>query len=141
MLSRSMQARCFQSAIVIGWCVMIAAITGCSSQSMEPAQATDRDSASQFDGTHESEPASEGVVSENDRVASVPDFSRIPRIPASSVILRTGDELQAEYHEVEPGETLTRIAGKYGISVKRLRTANVLDRTGTIRPGQLLYLP
>lgn len=43
-------------------------------------------------------------------------------------------------HTVRPGESLGRIARRYGISVTALRQANELAST-TIHPGQVLVLP
>ena len=45
-------------------------------------------------------------------------------------------------HRVKPGENLTLIAKRYGVSVDSLRQANRLKRDGLIRPGQeLVILP
>lgn len=45
-------------------------------------------------------------------------------------------------HEVQPGDTLTAIAGHYGVAVDRLRSANGLDvDPHLIHPGDLLAIP
>ena len=41
-------------------------------------------------------------------------------------------------HKVKNGETLYRIATKYGVSVDRLRQLNGLKKNANIRPGQLI---
>lgn len=45
---------------------------------------------------------------------------------------------QAEYHEVQPGETLYRISVRYNISVDSLRRLNGLSEQTAIHPGQKL---
>ena len=41
-------------------------------------------------------------------------------------------------HKVKSGETLYRIASKYGVSVDKLRKLNGLGKKSSIRPGQLI---
>ena len=41
-------------------------------------------------------------------------------------------------HKVKSGETLYRIASKYGVSVEELRKLNRLGKNASIRPGQLI---
>ncbi|MCR5131000.1 MAG: peptidoglycan DD-metalloendopeptidase family protein [Prevotella sp.] len=41
-------------------------------------------------------------------------------------------------HKVKKGETLFRIASKYGVSVEQLRKLNGLRKNSSIRPGQLI---
>lgn len=41
-------------------------------------------------------------------------------------------------HKVKSGETLYRIATKYGVSVEQLRKLNGLKKNSSIRPGQLI---
>lgn len=47
----------------------------------------------------------------------------------------------ARTHTVRRGETLYRIANRYGVSLEELRKANRIGRKGTIRPGQRLAVP
>lgn len=47
----------------------------------------------------------------------------------------------ARSHTVRRGETLYRIANRYGVSLEELRRTNRIGRSGTIRPGQRLTLP
>ena len=44
------------------------------------------------------------------------------------------------FHEVRTGDTLFRIAIKYGISVEKLRRLNNIDKNKIIRPGQKLVV-
>ena len=41
-------------------------------------------------------------------------------------------------HKVKAGETLYRIATKYGVSVEHLRKLNGLGKNANIRAGQLI---
>lgn len=47
----------------------------------------------------------------------------------------------ARTHEVESGETLTEIAGRYGVSAAALQEANELEDPNRIRAGQTLSIP
>lgn len=44
------------------------------------------------------------------------------------------------YHQVQPGETLYRIARKYGISLDELCRLNQISKEQTIKPGQKLLV-
>ncbi len=44
-------------------------------------------------------------------------------------------------HTVQPGETLTAIAGSYGMSAADLAAANGLPQNGWLQPGQQLTIP
>jgi LysM repeat protein len=46
----------------------------------------------------------------------------------------------AQFHQVQPGETLYRISRRYGLSIDQLRTYNDLAANATIYPGQKLRL-
>jgi LysM repeat protein len=45
------------------------------------------------------------------------------------------------YHKVRPGETLYRIAKRYGISVSELCRLNSISLNQAIHPGQKLLIP
>ncbi len=46
------------------------------------------------------------------------------------------------YHSVEPGETLTRISSRYGISTQTIKEANQwLENPDIIIPGQRIFIP
>lgn len=45
------------------------------------------------------------------------------------------------YHVVCPGETLTRIAWRYGVTVQALATANGIPNPNYIYAGQVLHIP
>jgi membrane-bound lytic murein transglycosylase D len=47
----------------------------------------------------------------------------------------------ARSHKVERGQTLTHIARRYGVSLERLRAANGLGRSSSLRAGQVLRIP
>jgi uncharacterized protein YcbK (DUF882 family) len=55
---------------------------------------------------------------------------------ASSAIAHADRE-----HTVGKGQTLSRIAAQYGVSAAALAAANGLERSGAIRPGQVLVVP
>ncbi|MGD9039456.1 MAG: LysM domain-containing protein [Desulfobacteraceae bacterium] len=60
-------------------------------------------------------------------------LSKLTRPVNSSAKSRT-------YHEVRRGETLSRIAQKYGLSVERLCRLNKITSKTVIRPGQRLLI-
>lgn len=49
--------------------------------------------------------------------------------------------VDAGKHEVAPGETLSKIASRYGVSVDQLEKANGLTANSVLRSGQMLVLP
>ncbi|HWP64632.1 MAG TPA: LysM peptidoglycan-binding domain-containing protein [Candidatus Limnocylindria bacterium] len=67
------------------------------------------------------------------------------RIPATrSASSRTASAREttpARSHRVQPGQTLTHIARRYGVSLERLRAANGLGNTSLLRAGQVLRIP
>jgi LysM repeat protein len=79
---------------------------------------------------------------------SVPDLARanelsnpdrilvgaVLRIPASLLV-------SERVHRVRPGETLTSIAQRYGVSVESIRQANRLPDPDRILVGQMLVIP
>lgn len=48
--------------------------------------------------------------------------------------------IETEYHQVQPGETLYRIAKKYGLSVAELCRLNQMSKDQAIKPGQKLLV-
>ena len=68
------------------------------------------------------------------------DLAAVPRVPAASLLSLPAQE-EAVYHRVSPGETLTSIGRRYGVSVPRLLDANGLRAEDTLRPDQLIYIP
>jgi LysM repeat protein len=63
--------------------------------------------------------------------ASLPEqvSSATPAVPAGKT------------HELQPGETLTKVAKTYGISVADLQSANNIEDPKTIRAGSVLMIP
>ena len=57
------------------------------------------------------------------------------RVPKESVV-----KPEKAYHQVQPGDTLYRIAKKYGISVAELCRLNQISTGQAIRPGQKLLI-
>jgi LysM repeat protein len=47
----------------------------------------------------------------------------------------------AKTHELQPGETLTKVAKTYGVTVAELQAANNIDDPKTIRAGTALIIP
>jgi spore germination protein len=45
------------------------------------------------------------------------------------------------YHTVRPGESLSRIARRYGVSVGAITGANGISNPNLVRPGQVLSIP
>lgn len=48
---------------------------------------------------------------------------------------------KGQYHVVQPGDTLSRIAEKYGISVEALSSLNKIPKDQTIYPNQKILIP
>ncbi|MCS7009162.1 MAG: LysM peptidoglycan-binding domain-containing protein [Chthoniobacterales bacterium] len=56
-------------------------------------------------------------------------------------LVGVGGKVQPTSHTVVAGDTLTRIAGKYGVSVEELQRLNGLGSNSILRVGQVLRLP
>ncbi|MCB0115087.1 MAG: LysM peptidoglycan-binding domain-containing protein [Caldilineaceae bacterium] len=56
--------------------------------------------------------------------------------PASEVYAQ-----DVTYHTVRPGESLSRIASIYGVSVAAIQRANAIANPNVVRPGQTLAIP
>ncbi len=71
------------------------------------------------------------------------DLGAVPSVPAEKVLEVPGSEgaSSSTWHEVRQGETLTGIAGKYGVSVQSLRDANYFEESTQISTGDLLLIP
>jgi membrane-bound lytic murein transglycosylase D len=68
------------------------------------------------------------------------------RVPATGTTVvrastRSGSGATARSHRVERGQTLTHIARRYGVSLERLRAANGLRGSSSLRAGQVLRIP
>jgi membrane-bound lytic murein transglycosylase D len=60
------------------------------------------------------------------------------------VLVRLQDELLPErryHHRVRPGENLWVLSQRYSVPASTIRRSNGLDRSGRIRPGQLVRIP
>lgn len=77
-----------------------------------------------------------------DDLVRVNNLKRPDRVLAGDMLLVMGETPTPVLHRVKPGENLTLIAKRYGVTVDSLRQANRLSRDGLIRPGQeLVILP
>jgi LysM repeat protein len=61
--------------------------------------------------------------------------------PAAAELPAASSTASARTHTVVAGDTLHRIAGKYGVNVAALEKANNLQNNSIIRVGQVLSLP
>ncbi|MEW5767523.1 MAG: LysM peptidoglycan-binding domain-containing protein [bacterium] len=73
------------------------------------------------------------------RIASrvLASYFKVDTIPEKIYVKTTPEK---RYHVVRRGETLWKIAGKYGVSLKTLKGANRL-RSNSLRAGQKLVIP
>ena len=69
------------------------------------------------------------------------DTPEFQQVPAESVLHLPSDSKSATYHSVEAGETLGSIAKRYGLSAEKLRSANGLDASATLKSQQLIFIP
>ncbi len=77
-----------------------------------------------------------------DDLVRVNQLTRADRVLAGELLLVMSDQAAPVVHRVKPGENLTLIAKRYGVTVDSLRQTNRLQRNGLIRPGQeLVILP
>jgi LysM repeat protein len=109
---------------------------GCGSPVVNPGQTTTRVVAPP------ARPGSPSVPPPQERLdVPIAERSEIPQVPAESVMTLPRESSSARYHTVQPGETLSSIARRYGLTVEKLRTSNGLDATTVLQPQQLLFIP
>jgi LysM repeat protein len=77
---------------------------------------------------------------------SIPNVDRIRigdviRIPGSAIAASAPAAQPQRVHRVQPGESLSGIAARFGVSVSALAAANGIGSDGIIHPGQVLALP
>jgi lipoprotein NlpD len=70
-------------------------------------------------------------------------FAGCPRAPRLAIDLRahTEPDVERAVHVVEQGETLWRIARRYGVKADALARANGIEESATIKAGQELVIP
>lgn len=72
-----------------------------------------------------------------------PPAQPVVRRGRSPVVASTNRVVQAKtvHHQVKPGETLSKIAARYGASVQRILQANGLRHANLVRIGSTLVIP
>ncbi len=83
---------------------------------------------------------------DGDPAIRIGDELRLPKMrksrPSQSVTPPAPQRPPASHqHRVNPGETLYRIAKRYGVSLEALKTANQISDPSTLRADQLLEIP
>ncbi|GAB5562800.1 MAG: hypothetical protein SynsKO_44470 [Synoicihabitans sp.] len=73
--------------------------------------------------------------------ATVQPAAEAPPAAPATVAARTIDTTGAYKHTVAPGESLTVIAGRYGVKIGDIALANKIRDPSLIRPGQELVIP
>lgn len=73
--------------------------------------------------------------------AAAGSLNEVPDASAGQVLAVPTPRSTSRYHDVQPGETLTSIARKYGVTVEALKTANVFDNNPVLQPGQVILIP
>ena len=111
------------------------ALTGCGSSLVEPGRFEPGRAAYPqpvMGAPATAAPTTPGPVTSGTNLPHVPLSRLVPTVPAEATAL---------YHEVQPGETLNSVASRYHTSPDRLRKANGFDKSGALKPGQLVYIP
>ena len=111
---------------LVGW-----GMTGCGSPLVDPQGRPPSPGTSAAIRADDGRPRSPAVPSTGVRTG---------RVPASQLNVIDPTRRVDRYHEVQPGETLSQIAQRYGTTVTALTEGNGLD-SAEIRPGQQLFVP
>ncbi|MCP4544870.1 MAG: LysM peptidoglycan-binding domain-containing protein [bacterium] len=75
-----------------------------------------------------------------DDLMSVNNIKRPDRLSVGQKLLVVAGIAQPVIHKVRRGESLTRIASRYGVTVESLLEANRLNRNSILHPGQKLVI-
>lgn len=86
-----------------------------------------------------SEPTAAGVqvVSELPVITPVPTTPTVP----TTVATTQASVVAADTYEIVPGDTLSGIASRFGVTIAALSQANGIEDPNNIRPGQELIIP
>lgn len=79
---------------------------------------------------------SEGKTPESKAPARAPESKKQTANPSGDSSAESG-----KVHEVQPGETLTRIAAQYNVSLEALKQLNQIENASDIRSGQRIKIP
>ena len=84
-------------------------------------------------------PAENAAASNGASLAPSPaaDAPAAPTAPAPTTTARSG----AKTHELQPGETLTKVAATYGVTIADLQKANNITDPKKMRAGMVLTIP
>jgi len=73
--------------------------------------------------------------------ASTASPTPAPTATASTATIPAGPRPVATYYHVNPGDTLSSIATRYGKTVDEIRNANKLNGNNDLAPGQMVLIP
>ncbi len=74
----------------------------------------------------------------------VPDGSSagVERQPVAAVLkLPQANSTESKYHTVKAGDSWSSVAQQYHLTVPELTTANGIDPSTVLQPGQMIYIP
>ena len=74
-------------------------------------------------------------------VSAPPSSVPASEAPGTSPSAGPSSSPAGQSYRVRPGDTLSGIATRYGVSIRALRQANSIPPGGIIRPGQVLVIP
>ncbi len=111
------------------WCLS-AALIGCGSPVVDPGRPTTSIA-----------PPMMTPSPGNSSGLPILETPEVQQVPAESVLNLPRELNSATYHSVTAGETLSSIAKRYGISAEKLRSANGLDASATLKSQQLIFIP
>ena len=90
-------------------------------------------------GDPATEPATAGIRVVSEQTIVPPAPSTVAPAPTTTVAATTA--ATAASYVVQPGDTLSVIAERFGVSIAALSEANGITDVNTIRPGQELNIP
>ncbi|MDB5385389.1 MAG: hypothetical protein JWM11_1035 [Planctomycetaceae bacterium] len=114
---------------------------GCQSGLIDPGRSrgTGRPSQIISPAPGPQQPGSSGPITQG---ATPPDWAHVARQPATSVVqMSPADDMKAQYHTVQAGESWSSLARQNGVSVKQLADANGMDPSAILKTGQIVYIP
>jgi LysM repeat protein len=107
----------------------------------EPAAAKSAFPAAEAATANASDPsAPAGGAADDPSNGSVPTQPQ-PHDPATAVAPTSPKAGDAKTHELQPGETLTKVAAEYNVSIADLEKANAIADPKKIRAGTVLTIP
>ncbi len=118
--------------VAVAAVVLALGVAGCGRSAPEGAVA---------DSTDGAEPVAAGIRVVSDQTVVPPSSTTLPPVTETTTTTVPTSTAPAGTYIIEPGDTLSVIAERFGVSVDAISEANQISDVNAIQPGQELIIP